>query len=137
MTAYEGKPKIEFDVEMRFRDYFKYVSSLVKGRNIANVIRLSLGKQILDSAIEVYINIKRANRNKGIGDKIKYANAANDLWDDTKALMKLFCESERRDITVRKEGNLVEIAEGKFGQCFGGWLKHIHGLGRQKQRSYY
>lgn len=83
--------KISFDVESRFRDYFKYLTTVVKGRDIANAVRLSLGVQILNSATEVYIRMKRANRKKSIGDKIRLANEADELWDDTKALMKLFC----------------------------------------------
>lgn len=121
--------KISFDVESRFRDYFKYLTTVVKGRDIANAIRLSLGVQILNSATEVYIRIKRANRKKSIGDKIRLANEADELWDDTKALMKLFCECERRNLTVRKEANLVSVAEKDFGMCFGGWLKHIRNMG--------
>lgn len=126
--------KIEFDVETRFRDYYIYVTSIAKGRNIANVVRLSLGKQILESATNVYLNIKRANRKKYLGDKIKYANLADDLWDDTKALMRLFCETERQHIGLRKEANLVEVAEGKFGACFGGWIKHIKESANQRPR---
>lgn len=133
--ALERKPKkIELDVEVRFRDYFCYVTTIVRGRHISNVVKHSLGRQILESASEVYLSIKRANRTRNIGEKIKLANKADSLWDDTKALMRLFVETERQHIGVRKEGNLVEVAEGKFGQCLGGWLRHIRGLGTSPQR---